>query len=477
VRGRHGETLSEFDDSWRDLDYTLRVDQWLARPTDRWGTGEASLDRDGKRGRPMDAGEYAAFQSKGRKVNYCGERLAKQRLNDNRAAMRKDLRPLGLGVDGSSRDLIDLVIDAIAWSTRPAEMLTNSQAVIQQIMSPSRNRKYRPTAGMSKMHKLHQQDIRLVHAVGIKGITQAEYCRCAGLKPYAASRSLARIAKKEPGFLDALNARSACAAMVSWQKVRQSRMLRRRERERKEVKLVYGLNDQTIDMETYPSQASFGRMSLSGGRSQILSPIHEEPAEPDPWFAFEFLGALFGEPPRRIAIRVPAPYRVRRPLSRSLQLKKGGRKIERVARAVPIETWAWPIYQSKAPRWPRADSVFLDRLPAQLKIAIAEDEHDPLVSNRKRKKAMLGLRAPDQPRCLIRTGEIVKRRKRAGNAKPMCIWPRFARLPPVRRPHGLIAPFTKRGWVRWPVKDTETLLATQVPDGPRLYFVRPVNRS
>ena len=90
---------------------------------------------------------------------------------------------------------------------------------------------------------------------------------------------------------------------------------------------------------------------------------------------------------------------------------------------------------------------------------------------------MLGLRAPDQPRRLIRTGEIVKRRKRAGNAKPMCIWPRFAPLPPVRRPHGLIAPFTKRAWLRWPVKETETLLTTQVSEGPRLYFVRPVDRS
>ena len=220
----------------------------------------------------MDADEYAAFKQMGRNIDYCGERLAKQKLNDDRAAVRKVLRPLGLGVDGSSRDLIDLVIDAIAWSTRPAEMLTNSQTVIQQIMSRSRNRKYRPTVGMSKMHKLHQRDIRLVHAIGIKGIRQAEYCRCTGLKPYEASRSLARVSRKEPDLLEAINVRSACAAMVSWQKVQQSRMLRRRERERKEIKLVYGLNDQTIDMETYPSQASFGRMRLSGGKSQILSP-------------------------------------------------------------------------------------------------------------------------------------------------------------------------------------------------------------
>ena len=101
----------------------------------------------------------------------------------------------------------------------------------------------------------------------------------------------------------------------------------------------------------------------------------------------------------------------------------------------------------------------------------------PLVSNRKRKKAMLGVRAPDQPLRLIRTGEIVKWRKRAGNAKRMCIWPRFAPLPATRRPHGFVAPFTKRAWIHWPAKDTETLLTTRVSEGPRLYFVRPVNRS
>ena len=179
-----------------------------------------TLERDGKRGRPMDAGEYAAFLGKGRTINYCGERLAKQRLNDDRAAVRKDLRPLGPGVDGESCDLIDLVIDAIAWSARPAEMLANTQAEILQIMSEPRNRKYRQTPGMSKKHKLHQRDIRLVHALAFKGITQAEHCRRTGMKPYDASRSLARMEKNSPiaGYDECI---SACAAMVSWQKVQQ----------------------------------------------------------------------------------------------------------------------------------------------------------------------------------------------------------------------------------------------------------------
>ena len=219
------------------------------------GTPEIGLDRQYLRGRPMGADEYAAFKSKGRKIDYCGERLAKQKLNDARAATRKDLRPLGAG-----RDLIDLVINAIAWSSRPAEMMATSQALITQIMSEPRNRKYKQTPGMSEMHRLHQQDIRLVHALALKGITQAEHCRRIGLKPHAASRSLARIGKKEPGLLDALNARSACAAMVSWQNVQQRQMLRYRERERKEVPLIFGLNSvQQIATEPYPSQASSPR--------------------------------------------------------------------------------------------------------------------------------------------------------------------------------------------------------------------------
>ena len=154
-------------------------------------------------------------------------------------------------------------------------------------------------------------------------------------------------------------------------------MLRRRERGRKEVKLVYGLNEQT-SRHGDVSKSSIVRTHEFVGRkvSDTKPNTQEEPAEPDPWFAFEFLGALFGEPPARIAIRAPAPYRIRRPLSRYLALKSGGRRVDSVARAVPIETWAWPIFRSEATHWPQADTVFLDRLPAQLNIAIAEDEHD-----------------------------------------------------------------------------------------------------
>ncbi len=209
----------------------------------------------------MDADEYAAFKSKGRKINYCGERLAKQKINDDRAAVRKDLRPLGRGVDGDGLDLIDLVIDAIA-----------------------------------------------------------------------------------------------------------------------------------VDVETYPSQASFGRMSRSGGGSQIISPIYEEPAEPDPWFAFEFLGALFGPPPQRVAIRAPATYRVRRPLSRKVSLKgERGRETWSIARAVPVATWACEPYCPDSPIGLRGCDL-LEWLSRRVLVHVHDDHLEEFLAIKRRSgRELLGL--------------------------------------------------------------------------------------
>jgi hypothetical protein len=46
-------------------------------------------------------------------------------------------------------------------------------------------------------------------------------------------------------------------------------------------------------------------------------------------------------------------------------------------------------------------------------------------------------------------------------------------LPKPRAPHGLIKPFTRPNWIRWPVKQTKTLQARQI-DAVTLYFVRKV---
>ena len=308
--------------------------------------------------------------------------------------------------------------------------------------------------------------------------------------------------------------------MVSWQKVQQNRMLRRRERERKEIKLVYGLNDQTIDVETYPSQASFGRMSRSGGGSQIISPIYEEPAEPDPWFAFEFLGALFGPPPQRVAIRAPATYRVRRPLSRKVSLKgERGRETWSIARAVPVATWACEPYCPDSPIGLRGCDL-LEWLSRRVLVHVHDDHLEEFLAIKRRSgRELLGLLTPRRTARPNhrQTGPATVSRGRIINGEfvrshtPVCApthsgrvlfgicrgilpdvemrWALYCRALPSRRfiwmalpqsrqgPQRLIQPYTRRRWPRWPVKETETLLDTQVPDGPRLYFVRPVNRS
>ena len=482
----------------------------------------------------MGADEYAAFKSKGRKIDYCGERLAKQKLNDARAATRKDLRPLGAG-----RDLIDLVINAIAWSSRPAEMMATSQALITQIMSEPRNRKYKQTPGMSEMHKLHQQDIRLVHALALKGITQAEHCRRIGLKPHAASRSLARIGKKEPGLLDALNARSACAAMVSWQNVQQRQMLRYKERERKEVPLIFGLNSvQQIATEPYPSQASSPRMARDGalGGYRYLPLIPDEPYEPDEWWVGAFVCTLF-EPQQRIAVYAPPPYRSQRPLGRRVRIKDDPETCKRryetwsIARAVPIQTWAYQQYA------PEPDDILAAWLrwvsqPKDLSIGVAPEPPHGIFHRRFRPvspiHAVMKIR-PDQLAIFVshgcsmedcqdvapasRTDNVTVQRGRieAGAfipkaTLPLCTpvhsgqvlvaaksgiletelrWALYGQRrparrlvwtarPTVRKPHGLIRPFARHDWIRWPVEKTELLLATQTHASMPLYFVRNV---
>jgi hypothetical protein len=91
--------LPEFDDDWRDLPRTPKVDAWITRPAEPWGTREAEPEREFKRGRPMTEREYAGFRSRGGEIDYCVERLAKQKLNDDRYSERKNLRPLGGGSD------------------------------------------------------------------------------------------------------------------------------------------------------------------------------------------------------------------------------------------------------------------------------------------------------------------------------------------------------------------------------------------
>jgi hypothetical protein len=225
---------------------------------------------DCRRGRPFSPDELATFKGN---VDYGGERLAKDRLNDDRYAERKDLRPFGGG-----RDLIDVVIDVVASSNRPTELLAERRAQVERIMSKPCNRKYKPTAGMSDLQERHQTAIRLVHALAFDGITQARFCRRHRMRRDTASRLLDHICEREPGLREALNAISACARVISWQKEQQKKAIRLTERE---AKLVFGWNRFDVDAETYPSQASVPRKAFDGEieRSAHLSLIPDECAD------------------------------------------------------------------------------------------------------------------------------------------------------------------------------------------------------
>jgi hypothetical protein len=481
--------LSDFDDSWRDFDHTPAVDRWIMRSAERRDAPEEpEPERADPRGRPMDADELAAFKAQGRRINYCGERLAKQKLNEARAARRRDLRPLGGG-----KDLIDLVINAIAHSDRPAEMLGESRVIIRRIMIEHRNRRYKRTSGMSAMHRRHQQNVRLVHAMAA-GMTLAQYYKKIGISPKKASRSLARIAEKEPGLVEALKARSACAAMTSLQEVTKKKLLRLKERERKEIELSYGVNDfQNIVAEPYPSQASSGRMSKSGGGRQPLALIEQpwwvfdhvlggEPREPDEWWLYEFIAAVF-DLPRNHRIPVPAPYRHHKPLSRAVVLKDGRRASWAVVRAVPVEAWtyqqydpdpddaAWLCWASRKrvlepPRPPRPSILVMDGAIHVVKYV----KPNGLPAYRGYPITDCCGQAPGS----IRIGWNNRLSEAEWTAAPMCQPTRWVELPKPRAPHGLIEPYSRRDWMPVLAKDYEHYQAKEfeVPDVKRTIGVR-----
>jgi hypothetical protein len=316
------------------------------------------------------------------------------------------------------------------------------------------------------------------------------------MQPYAASRLLTHICEKEEGLREALNARSACAAAISWQKVQQTKMLRHRERARKEVKLVYGLNEQIVNTEPYPSQASAPRMARDGafGGFRYLHLIPDEPREPDEWWMGGFICALFEPPPPTPTIRAPAPYRVRRPLARGVRLKSGRRETWAIARAAESRRGGYPTYRSETTDWHDGDRDFLDRVLARFTVAL--------------KRELLGLLTPIQPRRFI--AGIIRESDPEPNDGPMCTpvhsgmvlvavrrgilpdielrWSLYSRgrparraiwikLAPFRKPHGLLPAFTRRDWIRWPVKETETLLAKRTEGGMSFYLVRKLWRG
>jgi hypothetical protein len=372
----------DFDDG-QDAPYTPAVDRYIARSSTDLPEPEHDEPREFKRGIPCTEQELAGVP-----INLCTERLAKQTLNDSRAAEREDLRPLG-----GRLDLIDVVNEACASAWDAEKYLAKHRHTVRQILSKPCNEIRRSQLGMSKRQKRHQRGLRLVRALAFDGVTQADYCRWYRISKATASEMLAHLYEKEPGLADAIGAICACAAGTSWQRTEQKRIARNRERARKEVHLIFGLNDPINSIAPFPSQASTPRMMRDGGGFRNLSlataprmvrdPIlggfrysDDKPVEPEDkpryWYsdvlADEIALAVFNL--RATPIRAASPYRYQRPLRRRVTLRsKKTRDWNPIGRAVPMEDRGLRSHDpGLVMSWPVADHDFLKRPPAVLKM-------------------------------------------------------------------------------------------------------------
>jgi hypothetical protein len=355
----------DFDD-WQDAPYTPAVDRYIARPSIDLPEPEREEPREYKRGTPFTEQELAAFKRNGGAIDYCGERLAKRVVLDRRAAERKDVRPFA-GHLPYTRDLIDTVEDAIAYSTELIEkMQAEHRVTAAAILDKPCNARSKKLSGLPPRRWRHQQAIRIARALAFDGITQAEYCRKHKISRSQSSRMLAGLYEREPGLAEAISGISDCAAMLSWQKLQQTEILHRKEREeRKLFGISYGANDVVHNVEPFPSQASAGRMAREGGGFNSLTLIDDEPEDEseDKWYAGMFICALFDPPPQGFAVYASSPYRYLPLLSRHIRTnhinKKTGKpqfETWRHERAVPIAAWLYEQHHDdNAMSWPPAD--------------------------------------------------------------------------------------------------------------------------
>jgi hypothetical protein len=126
---------------------------------------------------------------------------------------------------------------------------------VQRILDDKRNAR-RKLSDLTGKELRRQHAIRLVEATALNNITQAEYCRRSGLKPYEATRWIASFCEQEPGLREALSAIGACLETVFSEKVQQRRVLLQKVKE-PNVTLVPG-----FDPDTLQTQATGYRMAF-----------------------------------------------------------------------------------------------------------------------------------------------------------------------------------------------------------------------
>jgi hypothetical protein len=143
-----------------------------------------------------------------------------------------------------------------------------------------------------------------------------------------------------------------------------------------------------------------------------------------------------------------------REISRNVRLKNGKCATWKpIGRAIPISDWDirppgyWPQH------WHPAPDIWTSWDPTQARyqtFAIVADSH----SGDYRGSRSISVRYEGKGR-FIRLERWIHEVQ--WSAVPMCNPTRLIALPPARKPHGLIAPFTRPYWIPVPVKDYEVM--------------------
>ena len=253
-------------DDWEQPREPSDAYERITRP-DRRERPEEIERRFGRRGKPMTDAEFSAFEARGKKINYCEERLKWQRRNDRQYEKYQ-----------KRHQLMETVLDCLAeWDS--SAYLEKHRRTVRTILMRPRNQRRRELRNISTKLRRHQHTIRLVSAVAFDEISQAEYCREHKLDPGDASRMLAHLYEKELGLADAIGAICACAAMTSWQNRQGKRRRRYKGEGGKNAKLVFGFDYNNVAErgEWLADTSASSRKSYTTGAAASIADVNVIP--------------------------------------------------------------------------------------------------------------------------------------------------------------------------------------------------------
>jgi hypothetical protein len=472
-------------DDWEKPPHVRDAWERVARAAER-GPDKPELTRSYELpAKALTAGEFAEFESKGRKIDYGEARMAKQCLNDDRHEERAKRHPL-----------IDLVIEVLReWDC--AEYLAKHRKTVRDILAKPRNQRRRKLAGMSTKQRRHQQAIRLLRSLVYEG-SAADYCRQTGLDEADASRMLAHLYEKEPGLLDAIVAISACGTVTSWQNRQENKKFPNRER----VEIVYGYDYQDVADNGWLSDVPSSR--FRSVRSGCFKPIEQKfthepfvPLDlhlPETWHKMQvhrqplvfadgrycserLQRVLDWYEPMRAAQRYNVPlcygvYDRYRELSRTLQFKDGSPKVKRIGRAIPILDWDTRPLGYCPQHWYPVPDIWVGWDPAQARYEALALVGGYVPESDARSGWAAEIRTSGNKRWM-RLERWMRERKWAPG--PMCRPTRSLSYQPTGSKW--VQTFSRISWTFLPVTHAETAAARVGPGIYRIFLTCPLRRD